>query len=400
MNTTLSKDLQLEWSEKNGFLELSDFSESSAKKAWWQCQKDNRHIWQARIFSRRKGAGCPYCNSKKFLKEDSFGFKFPQLLVEWNYEKNVGLDPYLVSPKSGKKVWWRCANGHEWQVFIRHRTFGGRNNKGTNCPYCSNQKCCEDNSLTNKFKWLLKEWDYNKNSITPDEIVFGSRKKIWWKCQKASDHEWQSSVYNRTKLEAKCPCCDGHKVVKSTCLATTHPAICKEWNYEKNDLTPFDFTYASNKKAWWKCELAHEWYCKIYTRTRGDQCPICASSKGEKSVREFIENNNIIYENEYRFKDCKDKRSLPFDFALFENGLFALIEYQGIHHYEPIKYFGGIKRFKETVLRDKIKFDYCKKNNIPLLIIPYWELKNIDSILNDFLPKFKNPNNYIAKNEV
>lgn len=379
MNTTL----ELEWhEEKNKPLTLSNFSFSSARKVWWRCQIDGRHIWEARIFSRNKGAKCPYCSGKKFLKEESLGSKFPNLLKEWDYAKNLNLDLFSLSPKSGKKVWWKCLKGHEWQTFIRHRT------SGTGCPYCVNQKCCEDNSLLTSRPDLLKEWNYYKNNVSPAEIVYGSRKKVWWKCPKSNDHEWLASVYNRTILKTGCPCCDGHKVVKSTCLNTTHPELCKEWDVDKNKITPSDITYASNKKAWWKCELGHEWYCKIYTRTRGDQCPICASSKGEKLVKIFLDENNLIYEKEYWFKDCKNKRPLPFDFAiLYNKEVKFLIEYQGIHHYESIEYFGGKNRFIETATRDKIKFDYCAKNNIPLLIIPYWELKNINTILVNYVAK-------------
>jgi len=187
-------------------------------------------------------------------------------------------------------------------------------------------------------------------------------------------------------LETGCPCCDGHKIVKSNCLRTTHPDLCNEWNYEKNTISPDNVSYASNKKAWWKCELGHEWYCKIYTRTRGDQCPICASSKGEKVVKEWLDDNCIKYEREYILRDCRDKRPLSFDFAIFKNDkLFGLIEYQGIHHYEPRAYFGGIKYLQDVKYKDKIKLDYCVNKNIPLLAIPYWELKNVKTLVADFV---------------
>ena len=379
MNIQYEEILELEWSDKNENLKLSDFSPSSAKKVWWKCQKNKNHIWLARIFARRNGQGCPFCADKKVLKEDSLGVKFPNLLKEWNYEKN-NLDPFVLFVKSGKKVWWKCKLGHEWETMIRHRT------SGTNCPYCSNQKCCKDNSFADKFPSLLKEWNFTKNKISPFEVVYGSRKKVWWKCDKGTDHEWLCSVYDRTQLETKCPCCDGHKVVKSTCLMTTHPEICKEWNYDKNKLTPFDFTYASNKKAWWKCILGHEWNSKIYTRTRGDECPFCASSKGEKLIKEFFEKKNIIFDREYRFKDCINIRPLPFDFVIFENNnIIGLVEYQGIHHYEPRDYFGGLKRLMTTREHDKIKYEYCKNKNIPLLVIPYWEMKNTENILENFI---------------
>jgi len=384
----ISNVLELEWHfEKNGNLKLSDFSESSAKKVWWQCQKDKAHIWEARIFSRRKGARCPFCTGKKFLREDSVGSKYPHLLNDWNYEKN-SLDPYATSPKSGKKVWWKCNQGHEWQTMIRHRTEGRRDKTGTGCPYCSNQRASLDNSLINKCLNLLKEWDYiENNGINPADVVYTSRKKVWWKCKRAYDHKWKCSVYNRTVLKTGCPCCLGKKVVNSNCLMTTHPDVIKEWNYDKNNITPSQVTYASNKKVWWKCSEGHEWQTKIYARTRGDSCPLCRSSYAEKMIKKILAEMDLSFIPQYKFKNCLNKRLLPFDFAIINYGeVIAVIEYQGRHHYK-IMYNSpkGKKKLAATQINDQIKRQYCKDNKIPLLEIPYWEFKNIKSLLISFI---------------
>lgn len=52
-------------------------------------------------------------------------------------------------------------------------------------------------------------------------------------------------------------------------------------------------------------------------------------------------------------------------------------------HYEPIEYFGGVDKLKETQLCDDIKNEYCKENNIRLLRIRYDE--NVEEKLNKFL---------------
>ena len=61
-------------------------------------------------------------------------------------------------------------------------------------------------------------------------------------------------------------------------MATTHPEISKEWNYEKNgDLKPTDIKAGSNKNVWWKCERGHEWQAAINIRTNGyRKCSICS----------------------------------------------------------------------------------------------------------------------------
>jgi len=77
--------------------------------------------------------------------------------------------------------------------------------------------------------------------------------------------------------------------------------------------------------------------------------------------------------------DCKNKKSLPFDFYLPERNI--CIEFQGIQHYEPREFFGGEKTFKERKFLDNIKREYCKDNNIKLLEISYKDFKNIEDIL-------------------
>ena len=123
-------EIAQEWNyEKNGLLTPEMISNASGKKVWWKCDKG--HEWQAAVNDRKKGHGCPYCSGNKVLK----GFNDlqtvnPTLAKEWNFEKNTGLTPEEVMPNSGKKVWWTCSNGHEWQATI------GSRNKGSSCPIC------------------------------------------------------------------------------------------------------------------------------------------------------------------------------------------------------------------------------------------------------------------------
>lgn len=119
-------------------------------------------------------------------------------------------------------------------------------------------------------------------------------------------------------------------------------------------------------------------------------CPYCQiKSYGESVIENTLKNNNIQYIPQYTFDDCKYKRKLPFDFAIVKNNnVLCLIEYQGEQHYHPVR-FGGIsyesaiKNFKSNVIRDNIKRDYCKKNDIQLFEIKYTDFDNIENILFD-----------------
>ena len=99
---------------------------------------------------------------------------------------------------------------------------------------------------------------------------------------------------------------------------------------------------------------------------------------------------NISYIPQYTFNDCIYRLPLRFDFAIFNNSkLLYLIEYDGKQHCEPVDYFGGQDGFELTKKRDSIKNEYCKHNNIDLIRIPFFEFKNIDNILTDYLNKYE-----------
>nr|DAH12569.1 MAG TPA: restriction enzyme [Caudoviricetes sp.] len=118
---------------------------------------------------------------------------------------------------------------------------------------------------------------------------------------------------------------------------------------------------------------------------RGIGCPICNESKGEKMIRSYLSALNADFIHQYRDRDCKNKKVLPFDFAVFDKGtLLFLIEYDGRQHYSPIEKFGGEKAFFQTKINDNIKNEFCKNNKIPLLRIPYWKFNDINNILDNY----------------
>ena len=61
------------------------------------------------------------------------------------------------------------------------------------------------------------------------------------------------------------------------------------------------------------------------------------------------------------------------------------IEVDGEQHYRAINFFGGEENLEYNQLHDKIKSDYCKENNLPLIRISYIDLRNgqYEQILNE-----------------
>ena len=105
----------------------------SAKKAWWVC--NNGHSWESQIRHRTTSkTQCSYCSRRKANVSYNLAIEFPQLLKEWDYDKNASLSPESLVPGSGKRVWWKCAYGHSWQTDIYSRAI-----TGSNCGLCSSQ---------------------------------------------------------------------------------------------------------------------------------------------------------------------------------------------------------------------------------------------------------------------
>src|SRR5262245_28146044 len=128
---------------------------------------------------------------------------------------------------------------------------------------------------------LAAEWHPTKNGdLRPEDVVAGSNKKVWWKCPKADDHEWEAVIASRAGGTG-CPCCRNVKVVMSNCLATTHPDLARQWHPTKNGtLTPSNVTYGNGKPIWWLCENGHQWSASPNQRTtrgRGRGCPYCSN---------------------------------------------------------------------------------------------------------------------------
>ena len=131
-----------------------------------------------------------------------------------------------------------------------------------------------NNSLAEVHPELVSEWSEKNLLLTPDDITFGSNKKVWWKG--TCGHEWQASVKARSNGE-KCPICSGARVIAGiNDLATTDSQLLSEWDYEQNKLKPTEVSRTSAKRAWWKCRHGHSWSMKINERTILNKgCRIC-----------------------------------------------------------------------------------------------------------------------------
>ena len=143
-----------------------------------------------------------------------------------------------------------------------------------------------DYCIANGKEALLEQWDTEKNGeLTPHDVTSFNNRKVWWKCEKG--HEWSAIIQHRVKGTG-CPVCTNRVIkVGENDLATTHPHLVAEWDYEKNgSLTPQQVRYGSGKYVWWRCEKGHEWEARVSNRARGQGCPGC-NRKGVPGENSF-----------------------------------------------------------------------------------------------------------------
>ena len=128
---SLYPELLEEWDyEKNKYIRPEECSPGSEKKVHWICKEG--HEWMASISNRtRHKSGCPYCCGNLAIPGvTDLKTKCPELMEEWNYDRNININPETITFRSHKKVWWICKKGHEWRATPHNRA------RGYGCPVC------------------------------------------------------------------------------------------------------------------------------------------------------------------------------------------------------------------------------------------------------------------------
>lgn len=365
---TLNPQLAKEWDyEKNGNAKPEEYTLHSGKIFWWKCGKCG-FSWQTAIYAREK-SGCPACSNKSvFEGKNDLATLYPDIAKDWDYEKNGELTPNSIVPGSNKRVWWQCNNGHSWKTMVCSRV------RGNNCPICSKQKTVSGiNDFATTHAEFIKTWDFENNTVNPQNITSGYKESVSWCCEKCG-FQWHQKINNRIKKGADwCPKCEAlnntinginlgfSKVVLGVNdLGTLNPELSEEWNNEKNEgLLPSNFTKSSGYVAWWKCKrCGYEWQASISNRnSKSNQtgCPNCAiiyqSSIAEKVVFYYIKKYFSDAKPNIRLKTLNNR-----ELDIFIPSLNVGIEYDG-------------GAWHNNIDADEYKDKLCKDNDIELIRI-------------------------------
>lgn len=246
--------------------------------------------------------------------------------------------------------------------------------QGHGCPECGKEKYSKKLRMNPQtFKEKFYQIPNNKIQLLEEYEKINSKIKV--RCS-VCNHEWFALPKNLLYCKSSCPNCYGHF------KKTTKQFKEMVYNLVKTEYSVLGEYVGSKEKILMKHNFCgHEWLIQPNKFVQGRRCPKCKESHGELAIRDFLDRNHIMFKSQYKIDECKDLRPLPFDFAIFiQDKLTGLIEYQGKQHYCNIDFFGANGRFEKQQQRDNIKREYCKKQNIPLIEIPY-TIKNIDNFL-------------------
>ena len=316
-------------------------------------------------------------NNKQWYMDK--GYVFTQYKDEFDVDVNdlthgshIKVD--VVCDYCGKiiKVAWRDYLRYEYDKY--------------SCKHCRQRKTSEYN-LNERQDYLyngaLKTCEENGYTLlTPKEYILNSASRVEYLCDKHGTNK--TKIYTLL-LGHGCPQCayesNGNNAKLDIDFVEKRINECGGTWLNKNEYTGW-----ADKNLLIRCPMCGEPFVTSYnsfTHRGGQFCPSCTKvhSVGENKIEEYLVSYGIPFEREYRFYNCKDKIRLPFDFYI--KTMDICIEFNGRQHYESIAYFGGDEHFQIQKKHDEIKRQYCQDNGIYLLVIPYWDIDDIDNILDE-----------------
>lgn len=257
------------------------------------------------------------------------------------------------------------------------------NNKQGLCKKCYHQSpagVARINYTNNTFQEKIND-HFGEGKYQVIEY-FSARKGAKLICLKCNKEIFVKDVSHITRQKTLCAC---FKEDKDNCDSLKDIQRKIDEKFGTNEFILLDFKRESNKiKVKHKCGFIRQIdRSRFFDRGR---CPQCdrAISHGERNIAGILVDLKVPFETQKTFEDLKSLKGKLLRFDFFVANKYA-IEFNGLQHYKSVDYFGGEEAFEVRQFYDNQKEDYCKKNNIPLLIIPYWEIKKVKDLIISFL---------------
>jgi len=374
---------------------IQDISENTHVKLNILCGKGCGRTYKIsyKTFKANKQFKCPKCSQlEQTIKMTKSTTQFEEEVLNLVGNKYTILEGYV---NANTKLLMRHnsskCNNYEWRVSPHNFKIG------TRCPICSH---CSYKKTEEEFKKDVYDIYKDEYTVLGEYINNHTKILVRHNCEECNNHEWTIKPNNLLQGQ-RCSKCFSRKLKTQ-----------EEFEYNVFNLYGDEYSVIGNyvnsiTKVLMKHTLCgHEWGIIPSALLNNHGCPKCNMSKGERRVDSFLSNNNIPHDREFIYEDLISDlgNSLRYDFIVFNNGepinIRCLIEYDGKQHFSLQEGFVELKQFKRLQYHDNQKNEYCIKNHIPLIRIPYWDFNNIEIILEDILSHNNLKSNYIIQNNI
>ena len=238
-----------------------------------------------------------YGSYLRAVGERSLASVAPELMEQWDWERNGALRPDAVCAGGNARIHWIHVAWKDGRPFVHRWTspVSARTGQRQGCPICAGKRVLAGyNDLASAVPELVEQWDWERNgTLRPTAITSRSGKHIWWRHSISTErgesvHIWRATPASRLR-GGGCPICDGKQILPGfNDLATTHPQLLTEWDWERNSKAPTEVSYGYDKYIWW-CHTVqdpqgrqwlHRWQASPNSRTNHRSgCPYCANKK-------------------------------------------------------------------------------------------------------------------------
>lgn len=331
------------------------------------CQSPYNHL---------KGHGCPLCAIEKNNQNKRLG---REKINKRLYDISGGL--YRLSNDNPD-----YKNNLQKLKFVckKHGTFYARSInllKGEQCPYCRRENLSKKMSMGIEcFSQKLQKIHGNNIEICKDSVYVNNATKIKLICHKKDENGvehgefWQLPTTSLNGCE--CLKCKKEKLSKVHLIDSKE--IEKRFKKLNGNTYVYDFTTYkdTHTKMRMICPEHGEFWQTPHLHLSGQGCPYCQESKMERQIQSFLKNVNISFSRQKTFEWLKYKKHLFLDFYLPDYNI--AIECQGEQHFNVVEHFK--ESFEICQIRDKIKKNLCKENNIKLF---YYSNLKYDSFLGE-----------------
>ncbi len=419
-----------------------DIAVTSNCRCRWECGEHPGVLWEVAPSTRwdieqriGRPSGCVQCSIERrrtwaytqgITRSGTVAEHAPHLVAAWvSCPSAPEQTPDNTSVGSKLHVEWCCTDEDlhpHWLATVVNRT---SNDSG--CPACFAQRrklfsrataLGRRGSLAYNHPDIAREYIrcLTAPALTAKDITAGSKELVEWRCHIHSK-VYQAIVGDRVAGKSGCPVCGLIRtvnsirtaaLVRSGCLADQYPHIAAQWvkpvDVRHAAFTPYSVSPHSKMTVLWCCDrhgAPFIWPATIGNRTAGYGCPTCNASKGELAVAAVLTQLAVTHVPQYRFRsghaEFPGLQKCRYDFALFASGdvistPVGLIEFHGVQHYRPINFRGSRTtednlqaKFSSLQYRDQQKAAFARILGAPLLVIPYWQINQIEAELISFM---------------